>query len=120
MILLVEDEDAVAEGIEALLALDGWDVLRVAGVEEALDLSRQEPRQEPELAIIDIKLADGDGRELGATLRETSPHLPILFISGHLRARELGPIASTGRTAFLQKPFGSTALSETINRLLST
>ncbi|HUP64146.1 MAG TPA: response regulator [Thermoanaerobaculia bacterium] len=116
MILLVEDEDAVAEGIGALLALENWEVLRASGVREALELSDREPR----MAIIDVSLGDGDGRDLGAALRKTYPELPLLFISGHITRSELGEIASSGKTAFLQKPFGSSSLLESINQLLET
>jgi two-component system, cell cycle sensor histidine kinase and response regulator CckA len=116
MILLVEDEDAVAEGIEALLELEDWEVVRASGVKEALVLSNREPR----IAIIDISLGDGDGRDLGAALRKTHPDLPLLFISGHLTRGELGEIASGTHTAFLQKPFGSEPLLASIRQLLET
>jgi DNA-binding response OmpR family regulator len=116
MILLVEDEDAVAEGIEALLELEDWTVLRASGVNEALDLADRGPR----IAIIDVSLGDGDGRDLGAALRKTDPELPLLFISGHITRSELGEMASCEKTGFLQKPFGGEALLASIKELLET
>ena len=58
-VLIVEDDAFIATDVEHALIAAGYDVCGVAATEvEALQLAEQ---RAPELAVVDVKLAPGDG-----------------------------------------------------------
>ena len=69
-LLLVEDDDDFAEVILAVLAAPGRELTRVTGLASARDVLVSEP---VDLVLLDLGLADGDGRQL---LHELS-RLPV-------------------------------------------
>jgi two-component system OmpR family response regulator len=98
-VLIVDDEPGIIDGLMAALRSLDIDTASADSVKGAL-LAASEFR--PHLALVDIRLPDGDGQELGARLRERDPSLKIIFASGHGDARSF---VHSDRTAFLQKPF---------------
>lgn len=110
-VLIVDDEPGIIDGLVAALQSFGIDTASAESVEGAL-LTASEFR--PELALVDIRLPDGDGQELGARLRERDASLKIIFASGHGDARSF---VRSNRTAFLQKPFAIEDLVDTMVRL---
>ena len=54
-VLIVEDEDAIAEPLEEGLVREGFDVSRVATGEGALEAP------EPDIFLLDLRLPDVDG-----------------------------------------------------------
>jgi PAS domain S-box-containing protein len=99
-ILIVEDEPAVAEGIAAVLRLEGAHVTVVgtgAAAIEQLSVAR------PDAMILDIGLPDMDGHKVYEHLASFAPTLPVVFSTGHERS----PSAeySPRKTAWLMKPY---------------
>ncbi len=99
-VLIVEDEALVALTLEDILVEAGYDVCGIAYTPaEALALAR---KFVPEIAVVDVRLADdGDGIALADALMAMRPLL-ILFVTGNpaeVRAR-----ARSGRGC-LTKPF---------------
>lgn len=76
-ILLVEDDESLALGIEFTLKDEGYEVYRVATVEEGKDLFQS---QEIDLILLDVNLPDGSGYELCKYIR-TKSDLPIIFLT---------------------------------------
>jgi DNA-binding response OmpR family regulator len=74
-ILLVEDEDSLAIGLEYNLTSEGYQVTRAADGRQAAKLLTT---AEFDLVILDIMLPYLDGFELAALIRSKSPQLPIL------------------------------------------
>jgi DNA-binding response OmpR family regulator len=73
-ILLVEDEDAIAEPLAAGLRREGFRVERVATGAGALAAER------PDLVLLDLRLPDIDGTEVCRTLRSRSD-VPIIIVT---------------------------------------
>ncbi|MCB0206218.1 MAG: response regulator, partial [Anaerolineae bacterium] len=65
-ILIVEDERAVARGLEYGLTADGFSVLWARTGSEALSLTRDDS---PQLIVLDIRLPDISGFDVCRTLR---------------------------------------------------
>src|SRR6476661_5674840 len=65
-ILIVEDEYAVARGIQYALEQEGYDVTVARKGSEGLDFAT---RQAPDLVILDVRLPDMDGFEVLRRLR---------------------------------------------------
>jgi DNA-binding response OmpR family regulator len=110
MILLVEDDDAIASGLVRVLESQGLPVRRLArgaGATAAADASI-------ELVILDLGLPDIDGIEVCRRLRHARPELSILILSA--RDQELDIVAGldAGADDYLVKPF---RLSELLARV---
>src|SRR5579864_6147113 len=99
-IMIAEDELLIADLMTEVLTDSGYDICGVArSVAEAIELGE---RRRPDLAVIDLHLADrGSGSEIGATLR-CGGRLGVLYITG--RPDEAGLTADDG-DACLRKPF---------------
>jgi two-component system, response regulator PdtaR len=104
-VLIVEDELMVADMAEEMLVAHGYDVCGIARtVAEAVALGR---RYEPDLAVLDLRLADGElGTEVAAQLSDQNG-LGVLYTTGNTTQVLL--TAANGH-ACLAKPYHGTDL----------
>lgn len=111
-ILIVEDDDAIATGLQRVLDGQGYRVDRLDRGAGALRAA--EPPVE--LVILDLGLPDGDGLEVCRRLRANRPELAILILTA--REHELDVVAGldAGANDYLTKPF---RLSELLARIRS-
>jgi DNA-binding NarL/FixJ family response regulator len=79
-LVLIEDHQALREGLELLLARAGLDVLGTAGTAAAGRALVE--RHEPDVALIDIRLGDDSGIELTAQLIDADPERRIMLYTG--------------------------------------
>jgi len=79
-LIIVDDHEALREGLEALLTHGGDEVVGVAGnVAAAIDLVDV---VDPDVAIIDIRLPDGSGIALSRELLQRRPELGVILYTG--------------------------------------
>lgn len=120
-LLLVEDETAIAQGMQALLALQGWRLEHAATPEEAhACLHRAVAQGRPfDGLICDLRLAGGaDGLALALALRAASPQgLPTLLVTGETAPGPLQRVREAGLPV-LFKPVVAPALIDSIGMLL--
>jgi two-component sensor histidine kinase len=102
-VLIAEDEPIIADMIAEVLAESGYDICGIArSVSEAIELGEA---HRPDLAVIDLHLADGGiGTEIGRRLRRQGS-LGVLYMTGG--AHEITLTADDGE-ACLRKPFALT------------
>ncbi len=115
MILIVDDDEAMAENCSMYLALQGFDVCTARTGAEALDSIR---KHAPELLISDCEMPGMTGVQLSEELRgdPLTAQVPILLMSGSLR----GDVARGGSfDAFLRKPFRGENLLAEVRKLVS-
>jgi PAS domain S-box-containing protein len=79
-VLIVEDDDSLANVLVTTFQQHGLEVRRAATESEAITMSRQTP---PEILILDLELPDGDGFDLVETLRrdERLASVPVVVYS---------------------------------------
>jgi two-component system alkaline phosphatase synthesis response regulator PhoP len=77
-ILIVEDEYAVARGIQYALQQEGYDVGVARSGEEGLDIAT---REAPDLVVLDVRLPGIDGFEVLRRIRAASGKMPILVLT---------------------------------------
>jgi two-component system, OmpR family, response regulator RegX3 len=106
-ILVVEDEDAIADPLVAGLRREGYDVSRVATGEGALDASPAD------LVLLDLRLPDIDGLDVCRRLRERS-HVPIIVLTARGEEADRVVGLELGADDYLVKPYG---LRELIARI---
>ena len=99
-LLLVEDDAPLRQMLSWDLADLGYDVSAAVGCVEARRLVGRTPFR---FALIDVRLPDGDGRDLAAELTACSPALHVVLMSGDHAAH---PAAQPEQRihAFLTKP----------------
>jgi CheY-like chemotaxis protein len=101
-LLLVEDEEAVADGILALLH-EGEATARLAPTgRHAVAALEQEI---PEAILLDVGLPDIDGVDLFALMRRQWPKVPIVFSTGHGDQARLDEMLRLPHVGHLVKPF---------------
>lgn len=101
-ILLVDDEPGILELVGSVLRQGGFgNVYAAGGAEEAVKLAA---RVEPELAILDLMLPDGDGFELMLRLRENGD-LPVLFLTARGEDSDRLKGLGLGADDYIVKPF---------------
>ena len=110
-ILIVEDEDLIAEGLSIILTGDGFDVRRIAAGRDAEATVR---RYQPNLVLLDLGLPDMDGMQVYAAIRKVDPKVPVIFATGHGDGTAIQKALCDPNTRFLQKPFELTTLAEVI------
>ena len=98
-ILLVEDDESVGAGLEALLNFEGFETTWVRALGDACEAAR---RMQPQVAIIDVNLPDGSGLDLVPLLRAQHRGLPIVLSTGHV---ELNLSGVNDRILSLMKPY---------------
>lgn len=109
--LVVEDDPTVAMAIEALLDLDGFQVVNVATAGRAIDAAAQ---CRPDLVVLDVGLPDMPGTELFGRLRRLHENLPIVFSTGHAEREVKALTAGKANVTCLVKPYGYEALSQAV------
>jgi PAS domain S-box-containing protein len=98
-ILLVEDDLSVGAGLEELLKAEGYETTWVRAAGDACEAAR---RTQPQVAIIDVNLPDGNGVDLVSVLRKEHENLPVVLSTGHV---ELNLTKDRNRILSLMKPY---------------
>ena len=110
-VLLVEDEAAVGDVVEAMLIDLGHQVVRAGEADEALPLLRG--RQPIDLLITDVVMpGDKSGVDLARLAVQLRPGLPVILSSGY--TGETLNAASEAPWPLLRKPYDSEALAASI------
>jgi PAS domain S-box-containing protein len=112
-ILLVEDEPMILEVTEAMLKLQGYEVLVASTPAEALRLAEQR-QGDIGLLMTDVVMPEMNGRDLAERLQALFPGLKCLFMSGYTAdvIAQHGVLGSD--VHFLQKPF---SMEEVVTRV---
>ena len=101
-ILLVEDEESLAIGLEYNLIEEGYEVVRARDGAEALNLYDPE---EIDLVILDLMLPRVDGFAVAEKIRVSSPQVPILMLTARTAAADRIRGLESGADDYLTKPF---------------
>jgi two-component system cell cycle sensor histidine kinase/response regulator CckA len=116
-ILLVEDEDAVRGLASRILEKQGYRVIAAQHGREAMDIASREEGH-IHLVLTDVVMPGMNGRGLVERLSGIRPRIKSLYMSGYtdddiIRRGFIEPSKS-----FLQKPFTSDALLQTVRKVL--
>jgi DNA-binding NarL/FixJ family response regulator len=119
-LVLADDDVLLREGLAALLARSGYEVVGQAGdAHELLDLVRE---HEPDLAIVDIRMLHAtEGLDAALVIRNELSRTAILLLSAHVDVRALDLLRSGSRTGYLLKGCGLDVdgFLDTLERILA-
>ncbi|MCG3086465.1 response regulator transcription factor [Sporosarcina cyprini] len=100
-VLVADDDKEIRDGIEIYLKNEGYDVLKAADGQEALDLLRS---NEVHLLILDIMMPNMDGIAATFKIREAQ-NVPIIMLSAKAEDSDKIHGLSVGADDYVTKPF---------------
>ena len=115
-ILLVEDEDAVRTFSQRALTNKGYEVITADCGENALEVIGGQDNKNIDLLVTDVVMPGMDGPTLAQRMRQDSPDLKIIFMSGYTEDK-LKDHMGEG-IYFLPKPFTLKDLAEKVKEVL--
>ncbi len=115
LILAIEDEPDLREGIKHNLELEGYRVETAADGKEGLRKARD---LRPTLILLDLMLPGMSGLDVLRTLRETGQETPIIIVSAKGQDRDKVTGLELGADDYLTKPFGLSELAARIRAVL--
>ena len=105
LVLIIEDDDTIAEPLAKGLAREGYDVERLDHGEPALARLQDITNPAPDVVLLDLGLPDVDGFDLCSRLRAVSD-VPIIVVTA--RGEEVDRVVGLelGADDYIVKPFG--------------
>ena len=103
-IALIEDDEIMGASIDHRLRLEGAEVVWIKLMQRAIGALRT-PRAPIDAVVCDIRLPDGTGEELFATLCRTTTPPPFLFITGQGGIDQAVRLLQAGAADYIPKPF---------------
>ncbi len=116
-VLLVEDEPGVRGLAKRVLTQRGYRVLEAADGAIALRIAAGHVG-EIDLVLSDVDMPNLGGRGMVEELKELSPDMRVLFMSGYPKEEVFPEPARARRTPYLQKPFTAEALCNEVRLAL--
>lgn len=101
-ILLVEDDQIIADGLMALLRTDGYVVDHESTIAKSLERIEIESY---DCLILDRGLPDGDGTQIVDKVRKESIGVPILMLTAKYQPHDVIDGLDAGADDYLSKPF---------------
>lgn len=114
-VLVIEDDDSIAMGLEMNLSAEGYRVLLAADGERGLELARAGG---VDLIILDVMLPKLNGFELLRVLRAERHTMPVIMLSA--RGAEMDKVMGLelGAEDYITKPFGLAELLARVKAVL--
>ena len=116
-ILIVDDNEANRDILNARLQAHGYELLQAADGEEALDAARHHL---PDLILLDVMMPKLDGIEVCQRLKAdaTLPFMPIILVTAKADSRDVVAGLEAGADEYLTKPIDQTALVARVKSVL--
>jgi DNA-binding response OmpR family regulator len=113
-VLVVDDEEAIAEAVRARLESEGYRVLVAGDGPRALEIAE---REHPDLVVLDLMLPGMDGLEVCSELQRDR-WVPVLMLTA--RTEEADKVAgfAVGADDYLTKPFSLRELAVRVRAIL--
>jgi ATP-dependent Clp protease ATP-binding subunit ClpA/ActR/RegA family two-component response regulator len=115
-VLIVDDNRDLLRFLERLMAQSGWKLLTAETAEAGRELVS---RERPSVALLDYVLPDETGVALGVRLREMSPTIPVIIMSGAELPGKDQITCEEHDFQILQKPFLANEIMNQIRARLS-
>ncbi|TDT63643.1 response regulator transcription factor [Fonticella tunisiensis] len=113
-ILIIEDEEMIAESIKGYLERDGFKVYTEQNGRQGLDKFY---RLNPDLVILDLMLPELSGEDICISIRKTS-RVPIIMLTAKVEEEDVLRGLDIGADDYITKPFGMRELAGRIKAVL--
>jgi DNA-binding response OmpR family regulator len=116
-VLIVEDEQHLADGLRYNLEAEGYEV-ETAGDAESAEPLLMDPDRTFDAVVLDVMLPGMNGFTLAKQLRAAGQFVPILMLTARGSAEDVLSGFEAGADDYLPKPFELSVLLARINALL--
>jgi DNA-binding NtrC family response regulator len=116
-ILIVDDEASLRTALFRALDRKGYQVITSATYKEAETVSQTDKALD--LALVDLRLPDGDGIELMSKLRALHPNIQVIILTGHASIETAVEATRKGAFHFVTKPCNLDEIMTLVDRALS-
>ena len=119
-ILVVEDNDMNMQLVEFLLEEGGYDIVKAASGEEALEITRNAAGA-PDLILMDIHLPGMDGLSVVRAMKtdDRTRRIPILALTAHAMRGDKDRFLEAGCDGYISKPIDVKTFISSIEQYLS-
>jgi DNA-binding NtrC family response regulator len=114
-ILIVDDDENIRKVLTAILEDEGYTIETAGTAKEAI---RKTQKKFYNLALIDIRLPDIEGIELLTKIKDTTPKIRKIIITGYPTLQNAVDAVNKGANAYIMKPFDVEKVLNTINEQL--
>jgi len=117
LVLIVEDEKHLADGLRFNLEAEGYEVETAADGETAMRLLLEEPKRF-DAVLLDVMLPGKNGFEVATELRQAGQFVPVLMLTARNRPEDVLKGFEAGADDYLPKPFELAILIARLKGLL--
>jgi two-component system, cell cycle response regulator len=114
-VLIVDDEPDTLEIIQALLLVEGYDVITALTGEDGVKKAQKE---KPEVILMDINLPGIDGNEALRRIRQNNPLQCVIMLTAFATVDNAIQALKEGATDFVKKPFENEHLIHIVKQAL--
>ena len=114
-ILVVDDDKSIRKTLAAILEEEGYIVETAENGKEAIEKSNT---QFFNLALIDIRLPDMPGTKLLTAMKETTPKMVKIIVTGYPSLHNAIEAVNNGADAYVLKPVDAESLLKTVEEHL--
>ncbi|MGQ9640524.1 MAG: response regulator [Candidatus Bathycorpusculaceae bacterium] len=111
-ILIVDDDENIRKVLTTILEDEGYIVEAVENGKKAVEKTKKSFYN---LALIDIRLPDMEGTELLTKMKDTTPKMRKIIITGYPTLQNAIEAVNRGADAYILKPFDIEKVLQTIN-----
>jgi DNA-binding NarL/FixJ family response regulator len=115
-VFLLDDHEMVRLGLREMLEHSG-DITVVGEAARADEALRRIPAVEPDVAVLDARLADGSGIEVCREIRSSMPSVACLILTSYEDDEALFSAIMAGAAGYLLKQIRGTDLVEAVHRV---
>ena len=115
-VFLLDDHELVREGLRAVLEASG-DVEVVGDAATAEEALGRIPAVSPDVAVLDVRLPDGNGVEVCREIRSRHPDVRCLMLTSYSDDEALFDAIMAGASGYLLKQVRSSAVVDAVRRV---
>ena len=110
-IIVIDDDDGIRKVVATALEGEGYKVETASSGKQAIEKSQSNFYN---LALVDIRLPDMEGTKLLTAMKETTPEMRKVILTGYPGLQNAMDAVNTGAHAYLVKPVDMDELLRTV------
>lgn len=116
-VLIVEDDQIMRVSLEDRLRMEEFETVAAADFSSARDALGERAF---DLVVADIRLPDGDGRDLFEAVCRIHPGTPVILMTAYISVEDAVALTKAGAADYLTKPFDLDALVRKARRAVES
>ncbi|MHB9050066.1 MAG: response regulator, partial [Pirellulales bacterium] len=115
-LLVVDDEEVICKACRRIFSRQGFAVDTFTDAREGLKYATEHPYV---IILLDIKMPNLDGIQFLEKLREKSPEVPVLIMTGYPSIPNAAAAMRLGASDYVTKPFSPEEITRAVQRVVS-